>query len=202
MSFLIFLTFQFSASSVQIPFASQLCGKKMTTELEKKKLKHGQETDLITVASWRTWILSSTVPKTGSSLFHEDALTQINEEWQNVFFLYLTFLFPDCCLVKRTDHQWKWKGKIPFYFLVYSDITQSKIKTANEPNGTSILIYNVNAGTALNRYIHCTQKLISIKIFNILELDSIVLLSLLIGPTYAIGTRCIITFFACSSSSQ
>ena len=80
MSFLIFLTFQFSASSVQIPFASQLCGKKMTTELEKKKLKHGQETDLITVASWRTWILSSTVPKTGSSLFHEDALTQINEE--------------------------------------------------------------------------------------------------------------------------
>ena len=52
----------------------------MTTELEKKKLKHGQETDLITVASWRTWILSSTVLKTGSSLFHEDALTQINEE--------------------------------------------------------------------------------------------------------------------------
>ena len=184
------------------PLCQSTVWKKNDNWIRKKKLKHGQETDLITVASWRTWILSSTVPKTGSSLFHEDALTQINEEWQNVFFLYLTFLFPDCCLVKRTDHQWKWKGKIPFYFLVYSDITQSKIKTANEPNGTSILIYNVNAGTALNRYIHCTQKLISIKIFNILELDRIVLLSLLIGLTYVIGTRCIITFCAYSSSSQ
>lgn len=37
--------------------------------------------DLITVVWRATWILGSTVPKTGSLLSHNDALTQINEEW-------------------------------------------------------------------------------------------------------------------------
>lgn len=61
-----------------------------------------------------------------------------------------------------TDYEGRGKGT-PFYFLVYSDIIQRKIRAANEPEGTSMLIYTVCAETALNRRELCTQKEISIK---------------------------------------
>ena len=56
-----------------------------------------------------------------------------------------------------TDYEGQGKGT-PFYFLLYSDIIQRKIRAANEPEGTSMLIYTVYAETALNRRELCTQK--------------------------------------------
>ena len=59
------------------------------------------------------------------------------------------------------DYEGQGKGT-PFYFLLYSNIIQRKIRAANEPEGTSMLIYTVYAETALNRRELCTQKEISI----------------------------------------
>lgn len=72
------------------------------------------------------------------------------------------------------------------YFLGYSE---KKMKTANERDGTLMLIYTVNAEGGLNRHELCTQKEISILRFK----------SLLPGPSKpnlsATCTRCIITLF-------
>lgn len=67
--------------------------------------------------------------------------------------------------------------------------SEKKMKTANERDGTSMLIYTVNAESGLNRHELCTQKETSILRFK----------SLLPGPSKpnlsATCTRCIITLF-------